>query len=138
RVIRFDECIPVAERDPELKERLKLDADAVLTWMVDGWLLYREQGLDEPESVTDATHGYKTDSDTLGAFTREECVTGPDKSDTTKALYERFVEWTGDGVRALSKRDFGRELDDRGYPYASHRSGRPRIGIALISLMDPK
>jgi putative DNA primase/helicase len=138
RVIRFDECIPVEERDPELKERLKLDADAVLTWMVDGWLLYREQGLDEPESVTDATDGYKTDSDTVGTFIREECVTGADKSDTTKALYERFVEFTGDGARAISKRDFGRELDDRGYPYASYRHGRPRVGIALITLTDPK
>jgi phage/plasmid-associated DNA primase len=88
--------------------------------------------------LTDATDGYKTDSDTVGAFIREECVTGADKSDTTKALYERFVEFTGDGVRAISKREFGRELDDRGYPVASYRSGRPRVGIALITLTDPK
>lgn len=50
RAIPFTVQIPEDERDDHLGDRLQLDADAVLTWLIDGWIAYRERGLQTPES----------------------------------------------------------------------------------------
>lgn len=44
RVVPFDVVVPEARRDPELPERLKLSADAILTWAIGGWFAYEDMG----------------------------------------------------------------------------------------------
>jgi putative DNA primase/helicase len=72
RVIPFDVVIPDNEQDGELPAKLELEADAILTWIIQGWQQYRrpppDGGLAEPEEVTEATWNYQQDSDPYGRF----------------------------------------------------------------------
>ena len=136
RVIPFTVQIPTDERDKALRDKLRVEADAVLTWLVDGWREYRRRGgLDEPNAVLVATGAYQADSDAVGRFITEECLTGGAQSSaTTQALYNRWEVWaTTEGCPQLSRIAFGRALDAKGYPTDQKAHGRPRRGICLKS-----
>jgi putative DNA primase/helicase len=134
RVIPFTIQIPEAERDKHLKERLRAEADAVLTWIIEGWRHYRQRGgLDEPDAVMVATGEYKADSDAVGRFVEDECYTGGAQSAaTTQALYRRWETWASqDGCLPLSRIAFGRALSAKGYPTDDKSHDRVRRGICL-------
>jgi putative DNA primase/helicase len=134
RVIPFTVQIPAAERDKHLKDRLRSEADAVLSWIIAGWKQYRDRGgLDEPEAVLVATDGYKADSDAVGRFIEDECHTGGAQSSaTTQVLYKRWETWAGqDGCLPLSRIAFGRALTAKGYPTDDKSHDRVRRGICL-------
>jgi putative DNA primase/helicase len=139
RVITFTVEIPKAERDKQLKDRLRAEADAVLSWIVDGWKDYRERGeLDEPEDVLVATNQYKADSDAVGRFIEDEChVGGAQSAAKTKDLYERWESWAKrDGYLPLSQIAFGRALDTKGYAADKNTHARLRRRICLKSQED--
>ena len=134
RVVPFDVVIPEAERDPRLDERLTLAADAVLSWAVAGWQEYQTRGLDAPDSVRRATDSYQRDSDAIGRFIADCCVTTPAVKATTAALFDAWEKWrAADGCEVLSLKAFGQKLTDRGYPAPSQAvNGKKwRQGIAV-------
>lgn len=133
RVIPFGVQIPEAERDDQLGERLQAEADAVLAWIVAGWMDYREHGLNPtPAAVLEATGRYKSESDAIGRFIDEECLTAAAVSATTALLYDRWQSWaTRERVPELTKVAFGRALDSKGFPADQKAHGRPRRGITV-------
>lgn len=54
-VVPFDTTIPAKERDPGLKDKLRAEAPDVMSWLWQGWLSYREQGLNPPAAVRTGT-----------------------------------------------------------------------------------
>lgn len=138
RVIPFDVEIPEAERDGYLGERLELDADAVLTWMVDGYRQYAEQGLAEPDAVLRATGDYRQASDAVARFIAEVCYLSPQAFALTSELFARWCRWAAeDGSEAGSVKRFGQALTEHGYPAgAGGRAGRQRRGIGLFAEDD--
>jgi putative DNA primase/helicase len=139
RVIPFTVQIPEAERDKHLKERLRAEADAVLTWIIEGWRDYRQRGgLDEPDTVMVATNEYKADSDAVSRFIEDECYTGGAQSSaTTQVLYKRWGTWGAqDGCPPLSRIAFGRALTAKGYPTDDKSHDRIRRGICLKSQVE--
>ena len=54
RVVPFDVVIPEKEQDGHLDEKLQAEADAMLTWAVEGWKDYVARGekLDEPDACS--------------------------------------------------------------------------------------
>jgi putative DNA primase/helicase len=133
RVIPFGVQIPEDERNDQLGERLQAEADAVLAWIVAGWIAYRDHGLKPtPAAVLEATGQYKSESDAVGRFIDDECVTAPAVSATTGALYGQWQIWaTRERVPELSRIAFGRVLDSKGYPADQKAHGMPRRGIRL-------
>ena len=118
RVIPFVVQIPDHGRNQSLGDQLEAEADAVLCWLVDGWVDYRDRGsLDEPDQVCVATDAYRTNADVVGRFIDAECRTGgAQAAATTKALYERFQRWAAnEACDKLSKVAFGRALTDKGF-----------------------
>jgi putative DNA primase/helicase len=139
RVIPFDVQIPDHERDESLGDRLESEADAVLSWVIEGWSDYRDRGgLDEPDAVCVATDRYRSDADVVGRFIDAECDTGGAQSAaTTKVLYERFQHWAAnEGCDELGKVAFGRALTDKGYPVDQGTHDRLRRGIRLHDRED--
>ena len=134
RVVPFDVVIPEAEQDRELGARLELEADAILTWAVDGYRDYRARGLDAPPAVRAATAEYQRRSDAVGRFIAERCTTtSAALKATTAQLFDAWEIWrAGEGAEMLSKPAFGQALDAKGYPVTSRTTdGRWRDGIAL-------
>lgn len=136
RVIPFNEKIRDDERDGHLDEKLKLEADAVLAWAIEGWKAYRQNGLDEPAAVLVATGDYQKDSDAVGRFIDDECTTSsPALKATTRQLFDAWERWRiADGAEQLSEKAFGQALDKKGYAAGKPSNGkRWRQGIAVTN-----
>lgn len=133
RVVPFDVVVPEDQRDPELPERLKLAADAILTWAVAGWFAYEDQGgMGEPAAVQRATGSYQTDSDPVLRFTRDYCLTGAGCSAFARDLFAAWARWAeADGAERLSEKAFGAELDRLGFLAKRSKAGNVRQGIGL-------
>lgn len=134
RVVPFDVVIPEKDRDPELPEKLQQCADEILSWCVDGWAEYREKGLAEPAEVLAKTKEYQADSDAIGRFIEDKCVTSsPVMKARTSQLFEAWQKWrTTEAVAEISMKAFGKALDRHGYPVAEkNHEGRWRKNIAL-------
>ncbi len=137
RVVPFDVTIPEAERDPELGERLKLSADAVLAWSVAGLRDYQSRaGMDAPEAVQTATAAYRSRSDAIARFIEERLLVNPHMWASVADLWTAWEVWAADdGAEPVTKRDLSDEFDKRGWPVATQRMGsrtaRVRKGIGL-------
>ena len=107
RVVPFDVFIPEDDRDHQLSDKLAADADAVLAWAVAGWVDYTYNGLNEPDSVLVATDNYRIDSDAIGRFIDETCVTSPGVYSTTGELFKAWKPWAD---RRRATRDRGRRV----------------------------
>lgn len=132
RVVPFDVTFASDQQDTTLDDRLRLDADAVLAWAVDGYRQYVRDGLAEPEAVRVATERYQLDSDALSRFLEERCRVGEHYRCPAGQLFEAWTHWcSAEGVDPGSKKAFGVSLDRKGYPDGRTMNSRLRKGIAL-------
>jgi putative DNA primase/helicase len=135
RVIPFAVEIPVEEQDGELDERLQAEADAVLTWAVDGWADYRRRGgLDDPAVVVVATAAYQKASDAVARFIDDMCLTAsPANRATTAVLFESWERWrANDGAEPVTLKAFGQALTAKRFPADAPTNGKKwRRGICL-------
>ena len=98
RVIPFERHFGPDERDPTLKARFATDNGrfTVLRWLMEGYLDYRERGLDEPPCVLRATREYASASGTtIDKFVRQHCTLrsgSRTENGTFKEAYRAFCE----------------------------------------------
>lgn len=108
RVIPFAVQIPEAEQDKSLGEALELEADAVLTWLIDGYCDYLENGLEEPDEIKLATGNYHLDNDLMATAISAACVIDPDAKSLKNEVKSAILSWLhtagspkgGTGVKA--------------------------------------
>jgi len=132
RVVPFDVVIPAQEQDGRLGEKLQLEADAILTWAVEGYRQYEVQGLAAPEAVQAATAEYQKASDAIARFIEDRCLVGPHWTVPAGELYEAWVKWSiEDGADPVAKKQFGAEMDKRGFKDKRTNTHRLRTGITL-------
>jgi putative DNA primase/helicase len=135
RVVPFNVSVRgTVDDDKHLSEKLRLDADAILSWAVAGWADYQERGgMADPAAVRVATDEYQRDSDAIARFIADECLTGsPVNKATTKQLFDSWDHWREyDGAAAMSQKAFGQALDNKGYPATKSNGSRWRLGIAV-------
>lgn len=137
RVIPFEVVVPESERDPDLPERLRLHADAVLAWAVAGYFDYLDRGgMREPETVLRATNGYQQRSDPVARFVADdEYVTrGAGAHGTTRELYAAWQRFAiADGAEAISEKAFAGELQRLGYDKRHTKIGAVWAGLGAVS-----
>lgn len=133
-VVPFGVRIPDHEQDKELDSKLKIEADAVLTWAVQGWVEYASSGLNAPEAVRAATAAYQADSDALGRFLSECTMATPFGQAAVGDLWDAWNAWRAeDGCPEVSKREFGQALTKRGFGDKRTGSRRFRTGLTLLA-----
>jgi len=123
-VIPFDRHFEEHEQDKGLKERLKQpdNLSGVLNWCLDGLRLYREEGLEPPESIIKATEEYRADSDKIQQFIDDCLEKYPDddpeyshKNTKGKDAYKRYTAWCQtNGYGVEGKQNFYKELRTKG------------------------
>jgi putative DNA primase/helicase len=132
-LVPFTVTIPEEKRDPELTDKLRDEWPGILAWMVEGALIWQEQGLRPPEAVTSATKAYLEAEDALSAWL-EECCDRADPSawETNSALFGSWRCWAEKaGEHPGTMKRFVQNLEARGLTWERTRTGRGFRGIRL-------
>ncbi len=126
RLVPWDVVIPVEERDEQLPDRLALELDAILGWLVTGYLDWHHSGLGEPQRVVDATAAYRAESDSLARFLDDCCLIGHGTVGSTE-LFHAWQKWCADqGEDAGTQKALTTMLENRGFDKVKDRTGRMR------------
>ena len=142
RLIPFMETIPLKEQDKRLPEKLEKELPGILAWVVRGCQQWQREGLMEPDEVLKATESYREEMDVLRRFIEECCTEGPLMAVSAGELYDSYRQWCKkNDEEAVSKKEFGRRLGERGYEpkrttRGSDRGKRLWRGIGLLSTCD--
>jgi phage/plasmid primase, P4 family, C-terminal domain len=133
RVVPFDVTVPPEERDPELGAKLEAEADAIMTWALEGWADYQVNGMPDAAAVTAATDRYRQDSDTVARFLAERCVRTPAGRTSLPDLYREFQSWAvDDGADVLARRQFSEQLEGHGFEKYRSKAGMAFRGVGLL------
>lgn len=136
KIIPFSAMITAEERDPNLQDKLQRELSGILAWAVQGGLRWRQSGLTEPKIIRAATAEYRSEMDVLGVFISECCKVDSETWTDATGLYSVYTNWCDDaGERAMSKRQLGLRLKERGFASA-RTTGGLRIWKGLRPLKD--
>ena len=131
KLVPFDVTFEGRE-DRNLKDALADEREGILAWCVVGCLAYLRDGLAFQESVTAATAEYRHESDAVGRFIEERCVTGEYATGRAKSLFAAFKAWADEtGEQIVTATAFGRRLTERGFRRDKDERGICYSGIGL-------
>jgi putative DNA primase/helicase len=131
RVVPWNVVIADGKQDKALDAKLQLEADGILSWAVEGLRDYLAGGLAEPDSVVKATATYKTNSDSVARFVKEECH--PAAKISAGELFDAWDRWRKiDGSDEISKKAFGQALGRLGYTSSDSNGKRWWQGICIL------
>ena len=126
RVMRWPEHFDGDREDPTLKEQLSNELPGILNWVLHGAIAWQTDGLQEPQSVLDASDDYRRDEDQLSRFIDAMGYRlGGHLFCPSKQLMADWAGWTETelGRRRAGKelarrlRDIGLEKDNRRPPH---------------------
>ena len=125
--------VRITKEDEALPDRLALDAEATLAWLVDGYRSWKADGLVQPAAVVTATEEYRKESDVLGRFLSERCEQVLTDETRSAILYHAFEDWCdSNGERPGTQMAFSTELTNRGYDKKHTRHGKVWKGLRLV------
>lgn len=125
KIIEFNRHFEETERDATLKDFFKEpeQLSGILNWLLEGLKKYKEEGLDAPKEVEQATREYQHTSDKIKFFLDtyiEDAEMGANLS--VKSLYDAYWRMTNepeDPLPKLSKSTFMQYM--RRQPYYSQK-----------------
>jgi putative DNA primase/helicase len=132
--VPFLNVVPPAERDPQLKRKLREPDQlcAVLAWAVRGCLEWQQRGLDVPATVTDYTSEYRTENDPIASWLRDHCELAATSTLSKKDARDSYEAWaTASGEQPISPKAFGSALKAKGVSEGRTGSTRYWQGIRL-------
>jgi putative DNA primase/helicase len=133
RLVSFDQTIPEAERDPHLSTKLASELPGILRWAVEGALLWRKEGLQQPQEIRSATEGYRAAEDFVASFVEERCVAKGGAWTSSDALHNAYTHWArASDEPTLAKRKLGERLRKMGFLDQKKAGSRGWVGIELI------
>lgn len=113
RLVPFTQTFTGGTEDRTLGEKLKAEGSGILRWALEGVRLWREQGLQPPDSVVAATEAYQAAEDPVVDFLQEACLIGANYRVQASVLYKRYATWSRDnglGEDTLTGTMFGRRI----------------------------
>jgi putative DNA primase/helicase len=95
-LIPFRRFFTPEERDHDLPEKLKAEAEGIAAWAVRGAMEWYRSGLGTAATITKETRSYRDESDQLGDFIAERLdITGKSEDRIKNAdLYASYKEWS--------------------------------------------
>ncbi len=134
RLIPFTQTFGI---NPALADDLRAEGAGILAWAIRGCLAWREEGLNPPAKVMEATAEYEADSNPLQAFLDEACELADASEVGAADLFAHYRQWADN--HGLSERErlsataFGRKLSER-CRHERRRSGKVYLGLARRAL----
>lgn len=132
-IIPFTVTIPEDKIDKDLGTKLTAELPDILAWMLEGYRLWRHEGLNKPKVVLDAVKEYRNEMDVISAFLDSDYVAEGGEVKAS-ALYALYCQWAAEcNEYKMSSRKFGVELVKR-YNKVHRKNGWTYIGISLSGL----
>jgi len=131
-LVPFNVTIPTEERDPNLREKLKVEWPGILRWLVEGCLAWQRDGLSPPAAVLDATTAYLDAEDALSVWVGERCIRDATAWTSSTDLFASWKAWADSaGEFVGSAKRFAQNLETRGFHPVRTRTGRGFQGLAI-------
>ena len=101
-------------KDKELERRLwEEESSGILNWVLDGYRLWAETGLQIPDKVRAATNEYRQESNPVREFISIACEHNLNATIQANCLYEAFKLWSVDNMMEVkSIQWFGRRIKE--------------------------
>ena len=129
-LVGFEQTIPPSKREPHLLETLKTEGSGILSWALEGYRQWQQQGLCIPKAISKATECYRDEQDIIGEWLSDNCHLGPGLSVRKADLYQNYQWWTkANGHGALAQGRLTHRLNERGYRLQADK--RTVTGLAL-------
>jgi putative DNA primase/helicase len=126
-LVPWNAYFPPERRDRDMVAKLLQEGPGILNWLLAGYATARDCGVEPPPAVTDATLEYREDSDTLGQWIAECCVTDAAAITAVTDLYRSYREWAKDaGIDLMTQNSLGRELTRKGFDRSRSKKGGTR------------
>jgi putative DNA primase/helicase len=110
-VVPFDAHIPPERRDKSLLQELREELPGILSWAVEGCLVWQREGLNPPREVLAASGACRREHDSIGAFLTSDCVLDAQLIRPAADLYAAYREFCSSmGFFCESQRKFGLAL----------------------------
>lgn len=113
KIIPFTRHFEDHEQDKTLKTTLMQpeNLSGILNWCIEGYRMYKAEGLDEPDEVKEATEEYRVESDRTAQFMRQ-CLKKEKGSEIkASAVYSHYKTWCSDnGCKYESSQNFYKRL----------------------------
>ena len=118
RIIPFNRIFKGADADPRLAEKLKSEAQGILSWLVKGCLLWQKEGLDPtPNEILIATLNYQAENDVLAEFFIDCCIKDSKMKIRASVIFKAYKAWADQhaltGKDTLSNTEFGSRMTDQ-------------------------
>jgi putative DNA primase/helicase len=138
-LIQFNVTIPKADRDPSLAEKLKTEWPGILAWMIEGCVLWQEEGaLHPPQAVIAATDEYLESEDAMATWIAERCELKASYEDTAAELFKSWKAWAELMRENIgSAKAFGNKLQARAgikQKAIGHSNVRGYSGIRVVKV----
>jgi putative DNA primase/helicase len=135
--IPFTVCIPKDRIDRDLPQKLSTEAEGILAWLVVGANNWFQSGLTQPPEVRAASDQWRSESDQLGRFIKECCVTDEAFGVSASRLYARYKSWAEANTETpMTATAFGGKVAGRGFERKHTKTGERYAGIDLR--IDPR
>lgn len=140
RLVPFEVQFSKDQIDKDLWRKLREELPGILAWAVAGCLAWQHDGLEPPDSITDAVTSYRAEQDLVAGFLAERTEPDPDMTIRTSELYADFRQWcTESGERDIPKQRWFTERIKSKYKMAHKRDGDHFFGVRLRShTMTPR
>ena len=110
-VIPFRNNLTEEQIDRSLAEKIRREYPAILTWLIQGYYLYKKRGFQPPAAVLDATKGYFTEQDIFKLFLDENYVIDENGKIAARELYTDYRLWCeSTGEKYVCERIFAQEM----------------------------
>ena len=112
-IIPFTNIIPEEKVDKNLGEKLREEMPDILAWAMEGYRLWKYEGLHKPKAVEDSVKEYRTEMDVLAAFLEsEDVIQGGEVR--TSVLYAIYCKWAStNNEYKMPNRKFALEMGKR-------------------------
>ena len=129
--IPFDVTIPKDEQDPELPDKLIREAEGILAWTVAGAVRWHAEGLGKPSDVQRAGESWRAQSDHIGRFLQETCITCEYAQAKARQLYQAYKTWAEEsGEHPVTETTFGLRIVEQ-FAKKHTKAGTIYEGIGL-------
>lgn len=131
-MIPFDVTIPPEQRDKNLTEKLIAENAGILNWLIQGYAMWKKEGLGDADAVSKANEEYRMDMDAVGTFVNDCLEIDGSLSWRlhTKVLYETYIKWCNkNNERGMSQKWLGLRMSEKGFKRLSTNGQRVWLGL---------